>query len=118
MVFVCQQLVERFIPSIIIKSLSFLTNRMEPDLVEVIGYIGRALSSREAPNFTLGPYIMQSILLLLSPALFAASVYMELARIIALVEGEKYSIVPRRWLTKIFVVGDVASFITQGSGKR
>ena len=60
---------------------------------------------------------MQSLLILVAPALFAASIYMELGRIILLVEGEKHAIIKRRFLTKIFVAGDVLSFITQGSGK-
>ncbi|OBS28181.1 hypothetical protein FPOA_02122 [Fusarium poae] len=48
-------------------------------LFECVGYVGRALSANEAPNFTKNPYIIQSILLLLGPALLAASIYMVLA---------------------------------------
>lgn len=62
------------------------------------------------------PYIIQSILLLVAPALFAASIYMLLGRIILLVDGEAHSIVRRTWLTKIFVMGDVLSFLMQSSG--
>lgn len=87
------------------------------EAVEFIGYIGRALSSKEAPNYTLGPYIMQSTLLLVAPALFAASIYMELGRVIHLVKGEKLSIIRVNWMTKIFVAGDVLSFLMQASGK-
>jgi len=36
-------------------------------LVEVVGYIGRFLSGRESPDWTLGPYIIQAILLLVAP---------------------------------------------------
>ncbi|KAH8814869.1 RTA1 like protein-domain-containing protein [Xylogone sp. PMI_703] len=74
---------------------------------EWIGYIGRALSSNQSPNWTLGPYILQTLLLLLAPALFAASIYMELGRIILLVDGEDRSIIKKKWLTKVFVAGDV-----------
>lgn len=84
--------------------------------VEVIGYIGRALSHNEAPDYTLGPYIIQSILLLVAPALFAASIYMELARIVLMVEGDHALIIRRRWLTRIFVTGDVVSFLMQSGG--
>lgn len=59
---------------------------------------------------------MQSTLLLVAPALFAASIYMELGRIIHLVKGEKHSLVRVNWMTKIFVAGDVLSFLMQASG--
>ncbi|KAH6672084.1 RTA1 like protein [Halenospora varia] len=83
---------------------------------EWIGYIGRALSSQESPNWTLGPYIMQTLLLLIAPALFAASIYMELSRIIELVDGESRVMIKKRWLTKFFVCGDVLSFTLQAAG--
>ncbi|PKY00602.1 RTA1-domain-containing protein [Aspergillus campestris IBT 28561] len=74
---------------------------------EFVGYIGRAMSSSQSPNWTIGPYVMQSTLLLVAPALFAASIYMELGRIITLVRGEKLAIIRVNWMTKIFVAGDV-----------
>ena len=85
-------------------------------IVESVGYIGRLMSSKESPDWTLGPYVMQSSLLLIAPALFAASIYMALGRIIVLVHGEKHSIIRVSWLTKIFVTGDVLSFLMQSSG--
>lgn len=33
-----------------------------------------------------------------------------------MVDGEKHSLVRAKWLTKIFVAGDVLSFCTQGGG--
>jgi hypothetical protein len=84
---------------------------------EFLGYIGRALSSQESPDWTLGPYIMQTLLLLVAPALFAASIYMVLGRIILLVDGEKHSLIRKKWLTKIFVAGDILAFLTQGGGE-
>ncbi|KAF2996893.1 hypothetical protein E8E13_005391 [Curvularia kusanoi] len=33
-----------------------------------------------------------------------------------MVDGERYSLVRQKWLTKIFVAGDVLSFMMQGSG--
>lgn len=86
------------------------------ETVEFIGYIGRALSASQTPDWTLGPYIMQSVLLLVAPALFAASIYMYLGRLIVLVRGEKFSIIRVGWMTKIFVAGDVLSFLMQSSG--
>jgi hypothetical protein len=60
---------------------------------------------------------MQSLLILVAPALFAASIYIILGRIILLVDGERYALVRRKWLTKTFVAGDVLSFMLQGAGK-
>lgn len=84
---------------------------------EFIGYIGRTMSSRETfGQWTIGPYIIQSLLLLLAPALFAASIYMVLARIIILTDGQSHSLIRVNWITKIFVTGDVLSFLAQSSG--
>ncbi|KAJ5125661.1 hypothetical protein N7526_007838 [Penicillium atrosanguineum] len=85
-------------------------------LMETVGYVGRLLSSFQTPNFTKGPYIIQSALLLIAPAFFAASIYMTLGRIIQMMDGEKCSVIKPRWLTKIFVIGDVLSFLMQASG--
>ena len=60
------------------------------------------------------PYIIQSAFILLPPALFAATIYMCLGRIILLVGGDHLSIVKPRSLTRIFVSGDVLSFLVQG----
>jgi hypothetical protein len=68
--------------------------------------------------YKLGPFIIQSLLLLVAPALFAASIYIILGRVILLVDGERYSLIRQRWLTTIFVCGDVFSFLIQGGGKR
>lgn len=84
--------------------------------VEFVGYAGRAASARQAPDFTLIPYIIQSLLLLLGPSFFAASIYMVLGRIIRLTGGERHSMIRPSWLTKIFVVGDVLSFFVQSGG--
>ncbi|KAH8665194.1 RTA1 like protein-domain-containing protein [Tricladium varicosporioides] len=83
---------------------------------ELAGYIARTLSAQETPNWTIGPFIIQHLLILVAPALFAASIYMELGRIILLVHGEKQSIISRKWLTKIFVGGDIGSFLAQAIG--
>lgn len=61
------------------------TARMTDNLStgECVGYIGRTLSSLENPGpYELGPFVMQSVLLLVSPALLAASIYMMLGRIV------------------------------------
>ncbi|KAK4244827.1 RTA1 like protein [Corynascus novoguineensis] len=85
-------------------------------LFEAVGYVGRIVAAQEAPDFTLTPYIVQSLLILLGPALLAASIYMILARLIRLLEAEEYALVRTTWMTKIFVTGDVLSFLAQGAG--
>jgi hypothetical protein len=59
------------------------------------------------------PYVVQNIFILLPPALFAATIYMCLGRIIRLVGGEHLSVINPRILTKVFVGGDVFSFAIQ-----
>ncbi|SCO82559.1 related to RTM1 protein [Fusarium oxysporum] len=84
---------------------------------EIAGYIGRTINSTEDPGcWALGPYVVQSVLLLIAPALMAASIYMILSRVILLTEGEVHAVIRRRWLTKIFVVGDIISIELQSAG--
>ncbi|KAH7123312.1 RTA-like protein [Dactylonectria estremocensis] len=85
-------------------------------LFEVFGYLARAVSARQTPDWEDGPFIAQTLLLLLAPALFAASIYMILGRIIRILQAEKHSIIRVTWLTKIFVLGDVLSFLVQTAG--
>lgn len=85
-------------------------------LVQIIGYGARFVSGKETPDWTLTPYILQAILLLVAPALYAATIYMELGRIVTLIDGEDHTLISRRWMTKTFVIGDVLSFVLQGGG--
>jgi hypothetical protein len=61
-------------------------------------------------------YVVQTLLILLAPGLYAASIYMVLGRLIRLLDAEKLSPIRVNWLTKIFVLGDVLSFVMQGAG--
>lgn len=83
-------------------------------IFEFVGYTGRAQSHSD--QWKLGPFIMQSLLLLVAPALFAASIYIILGRIILMTDGEPRSLIPLKWLTKVFVAGDVFSFMLQSGG--
>ncbi|KAF8855693.1 hypothetical protein BDZ45DRAFT_715617 [Acephala macrosclerotiorum] len=47
-------------------------------VIEWIGYIGRAVSGQQSSNWTIGPFLVQTLFLLLAFVLFAASIYMEL----------------------------------------
>ncbi|CUS10030.1 unnamed protein product [Tuber aestivum] len=83
-------------------------------LMEAVGYVARALSHKD--RYSLPPYITQALLLLVAPALYAASIYMILGRLIATIEAEHHSMIRVNWLTKIFVAGDVLSFLMQSTG--
>lgn len=63
------------------------------------------------------PYVIQSMYILLGPALFAASIYMVLGRIIRLTNGEYYAMMKQRWITKTFLAGDIICFVFQSGGK-
>ncbi|TKA26840.1 hypothetical protein B0A50_04286 [Salinomyces thailandicus] len=94
----------------------FLVPFLIGGIFETIGYIARSVSHTEAPDYTLGPYIVQTILLLVAPALFAASIYMTLGRIVLMLDAQSALFIRRTWLTKIFVCGDVFSFLIQAGG--
>jgi RTA1 like protein len=83
-------------------------------IFETVGYIGRILSHFD--NEKVSYFIIQSLPILLGPALFAASIYMTLGRIIQAVQAAHLSIIPIRWQTRLFVCGDVISFLTQMTG--
>lgn len=84
-------------------------------IFEAIGYIGFALAHDKTDQLL--PFIIQSIFILVAPALFAATVYMILGRLIArMPSGPSCSLIRPSWLTKIFVIGDVFSFLLQASG--
>ncbi|KAH8888946.1 RTA1 like protein, partial [Thozetella sp. PMI_491] len=83
-------------------------------VMEAIGFIGRAVASKETDQLL--PYIIQSVLLLLPPILFAASIYMVLGRIIRAARAEQYSLIRFNLITKTFVWSDVVSFLVQSTG--
>lgn len=61
------------------------------------------------------PFVMQQNNILLAPVLYAASIYMTLGRIVRNARGEKHAIVSPRWLTAIFLTGDILALAVQGS---
>ncbi|KAF2014277.1 RTA1 like protein [Aaosphaeria arxii CBS 175.79] len=83
-------------------------------LFEAIGYAARAKAHSDTTSKN--PYIIQSMLILLAPILFAASIYMILGRLIVRTDSVRLSIVRANWLTKIFVGGDILCFCIQGGG--
>ncbi|KAJ5115844.1 RTA1 like protein-domain-containing protein [Penicillium angulare] len=83
-------------------------------LFEIFGLAARAYSSQHLTKK--GIYIVQLLLILLAPIVFAAGVYMFLGRLIRASGHPKLSIIRINWLTKIFVVGDVFCFFVQAAG--
>lgn len=55
-------------------------------------------------------------MILLAPPLYAASIYMTLGRLIRYLDAEVISVVPTRWLTGIFLTGDIVAFVMQAAG--
>ncbi|RSL81758.1 hypothetical protein CEP51_005632 [Fusarium floridanum] len=83
-------------------------------LFEIVGYAARSVAENKTEQ--LMPYVIQSTFILVAPALFAATIYMILGRLINALDAAALSVVPVRWLTKIFVCGDIASFAVQATG--
>ncbi|KAL4902772.1 hypothetical protein BDW74DRAFT_180471 [Aspergillus multicolor] len=83
-------------------------------LFELIGLFARAYSATHTSEQT--PYIIQILLILLAPILFAASVYMFLGRLIRASGHPDLSLIRITWLTKIFVAGDIFCFLIQAAG--
>ncbi|KAL4791292.1 putative RTA1 domain protein [Aspergillus venezuelensis] len=83
-------------------------------LFEIIGYGARIGSHNDTGK--LMPYCIQAVFILLAPALFAASVYMVLGRIIRSVGAERHSVIRINWLTKTFVFFDILTFVIQAGG--
>ncbi|UPK89267.1 hypothetical protein LCI18_000202 [Fusarium solani-melongenae] len=83
-------------------------------IFEVIGYGGRIWGHFD--KFSVAGFVIQAIPILVAPALFAASIYMILGRLIRVVGASHLSLVPVLWVTRIFVTGDVIAFTLQAGG--
>ncbi len=78
------------------------------------GYVFRYFSAKDPSSLML--YIGQSLLIILPPSLYAATIYMIYGRIAVFVNAPTASIIKPTRVTKIFVVGDVISFWLQAGG--
>ncbi|KAG7042616.1 RTA1-domain-containing protein [Colletotrichum scovillei] len=85
-------------------------------ICEILGYVARAISAAQTPNWQVMPYALQSLMLLIAPSLLAASIYGMLGRLIILSNGQDYSPVKPKILTKVFITSDVLSFLVQNGG--
>jgi hypothetical protein len=87
--------------------------------VELIGYVTRAVSIKHLDERT--PFILQTVFLLVSPAVMAAACYMAFGRLIIWVLPPKYQSfrhlwLPARRITPLFVSFDILSFFVQVVG--
>ncbi|KAL0933304.1 Protein RTA1-like protein 2 [Colletotrichum truncatum] len=81
---------------------------------QLVGYGFRIWSHFNKENVL--PFAMQNAYILLAPALYAASIYMILGRLIRTCHAEHLSLIRVEWVTRIFVGGDIAAFSIQASG--
>ncbi|KAF2148835.1 hypothetical protein K461DRAFT_212001, partial [Myriangium duriaei CBS 260.36] len=81
---------------------------------EIIGFLARMLSYKNVAS--VGLFVIQTVLILLAPILFVASIYVFLARIIGASGFIKYCVIRINWLSKIFIAGDIICFLVQGVG--
>jgi len=87
--------------------------------VELIGFAARAVSIKNLDNKNI--FIIQTIFILVAPAVMAASCYMAFGRILLWIVPSKYQSLrhlwmPARRITPLFVGFDVLSFIIQTVG--
>lgn len=78
------------------------------------GYVFRFISAGSPTD--LGPYIAQSLCIILPPSLYAATIYMIYGRLVVFVNAAEASIIRPTRVTKIFVCGDVFAFFMQAGG--
>ncbi|SCU86688.1 LANO_0C08878g1_1 [Lachancea nothofagi CBS 11611] len=78
------------------------------------GYIARIASKSDV--FALGPYVAQTVMLLVAAAFMAATIYMNFGRLLVVMNATKVSFVPIRFSTTLFVLGDVVSILLQAAG--
>ncbi|KAF2650091.1 putative RTA1 domain protein [Lophiostoma macrostomum CBS 122681] len=81
---------------------------------EAGGYYGRAWSHQDIRNGS--PYLLQMMLILGSAPLLAASIYMTLGRFIRALNAEEHAIFRPRFITFVYVVIDIGSFVCQIMG--
>ncbi|EOA83029.1 uncharacterized protein SETTUDRAFT_67890, partial [Exserohilum turcica Et28A] len=78
------------------------------------GYVSRFLSAKSPTD--LGPYILQSLFIILPPSLYAATIYMIYGRLVLFTNAPEASIIRPTRVTKVFVTGDVLAFLMQAGG--
>lgn len=82
--------------------------------LEIVGFICRAKSATNINKLT--PFIIQNMFVLVAPTFFAATIYMIFGRILFLLNCQSLMPISPRYGTTFFVMGDVISFLLQGTG--
>ena len=82
--------------------------------MQVLGYAARIWAHYYTNK--LAPNIIASCLIVLAPIFYAASIHMCLSRIIRSSNGAHLSILQPRWITRIFLAGDLIALNVQGNG--
>ncbi|MCJ1475745.1 hypothetical protein MMC13_004409 [Lambiella insularis] len=80
-------------------------------LFEVIGYIGRALSSHVDP-YSYVFFVVQYFFIVVAPVLLSISIYQILSILIGHF-GQETSPLPKTWVLTIFITSDVIATVTQ-----
>ncbi|ODQ67689.1 putative RTM1-like protein [Nadsonia fulvescens var. elongata DSM 6958] len=83
-------------------------------LLETCGYIFRIVS--HTYPYSLGPFLTQTLLILLAPPLISASLYMVVGRLARATNSESYLLLPRKYISAVFIIFDVFSFFLQAAG--
>ncbi|PLB36248.1 RTA1 domain-containing protein [Aspergillus candidus] len=83
-------------------------------ILEILGYLGRYFLHNNP--FSFDNFLLYLICLTIAPAFFTAAIYLCLARIIIVHEGEDISRLRPRTYTIIFICCDVISLILQAAG--
>ncbi|KAI1476631.1 hypothetical protein K445DRAFT_300080 [Daldinia sp. EC12] len=83
-------------------------------VAEIFGYYGRAQASDDPSS--VGPFIMQNLLILAATPFLAATIYMTLGRIITALSAQRHSWIRPGWITKIYVLIDIGCIATQLGG--
>ncbi|ODV88049.1 hypothetical protein CANARDRAFT_5354 [[Candida] arabinofermentans NRRL YB-2248] len=82
-------------------------------ILEVLGYVGRVMSSHDVSSFN--GYILQIVCLILGPSFIMAGLYYTLAQL-TVVMGEYYSRLKPMQYTLIFVICDLIGIVIQAVG--
>ncbi|KAI5792556.1 RTA-like protein, partial [Peziza echinospora] len=106
-------LLSNIVQGIKYKTWSFMAVMSIGCALEIGGYIGRLLAYNDM--ISEGPFLLQIVLLTISPAFFAAGIYLCLSRIIVIF-GADISRIPPKAYTWLFVSCDFVSLILQGTG--
>lgn len=81
--------------------------------IEMVGYLARCLSFND--QSLLKFFLIQTICLMVAPAVLMAGVYFLTAQLIV-IHGRQYSFLKPMWYSAIFITVDIASFLMQAAG--